>query len=113
MTIPRCILAAALAAAFALSLHASPITGDLAIAGLSQYNPTGIDFTNPAFVLTGTGNFGSFPVTVDVNNLIFASAPSFMLFSADGITMTILDLMVVTNNNQFLNVAGHADFAEA
>jgi|SRR5215469_10110703 len=105
------LLALALSAA---ALNATPITGNVAIAGASTYTLSGIHFDGPAFVLIGTGSFlpdvGS---TFPIHNLTFA-APGIDLFATgSGISMDLVSLSVIQNSTNFLNILGTADMMQA
>ena len=106
---------AVLALAVALPAAATPITGNVAIAGASTYTLSGIHFDSPAFVLIGTGNFlPDIGTMFPINNFTFATVPGTTLFSTgSGISMEILSLTVVQNSANFLNAKGTADMLQA
>src|SRR5215469_4238552 len=102
--------------ALALSAPAvsTPITGNVAIAGASVYTNSGIEFTGPAFVLIGTGNFlGDAGDMFPIHNLSFASPGIDLFTTGSGISMDILTLIVVSNDSNFLNTEGTAEMVAA
>lgn len=108
-------------AALALSCGAAgatPIIGTVAVAGADTYTTNGIHFNGPGIVLIGTGNFASivgmtFPIVAPSHQLNFGSATGVGVFTIGGITMNILTLQVVSQDNMFLNISGTANMSEA
>jgi hypothetical protein len=111
----KLVLVVALVLCISRSAMSTPITGNVAIAGASTYTLSGIQFTGPAIVLIGTGNFlpliGQF---VHLEPQILFSNPTGTLFDVDpsGPSMDILTLQVVSNSANFLNVKGTANVSE-
>ena len=109
-------LAAVALALLARPAAATPITGDVAIAGASAYTSTGIHFNGPAIVLIGTGNFLSLVGTfIHVEPQLTFASPTGFLFDVDpnGPAMDVLTLSVISNSANFLNVSGTAMMSEA
>ena len=94
-------------------MSASPVTGNVAIAGASVYTQSGIQFPSDAFVLIGTGNFlpdvnTSFPM----NGIVFSAPVGPVFTTGNDISMDLLTLLVVSNSANFLNIKGTATMTE-
>lgn len=103
------------------SSGASPITGDLVVAGLDSFTSNTVNFTNPGTIIEATGSLavmkGATNLMLD-NITSFATEPGKTFFSWTGaggsvtVTMDITTWTVTRDNANFLNALGTATLTE-
>jgi VPDSG-CTERM motif len=109
------LTAMVVAAGFALSAQATPITGMLNIAGTAKFNTTSLMTASSAtfsdvLVLGGnSGDFAGFVVGTPVVMASYTFDPSTItngLWSVNGFTFNLLSSTVVSRSATFLSVSG-------
>src|SRR5437870_12405701 len=109
------LTAVVVAAGFALSAHATPITGILNIAGTANFNTNSLTTASSAtfsdvIVLGGnSGTFAGFAVGTPVVMASYTFDPSTItngLWSVHGFTFNLLTSTVVSRSSTFLSVSG-------
>jgi len=109
------MLAMVVAASFALSAQATPITGILNIAGTANFNTSSLTTASSAtfsdvIVLGGNmGTFAGFGVGTPVVMASYTFDPSTItngLWSVNGFTFNLLSSTVVSRSATFLSVSG-------
>ena len=108
----KLILIIALALSVSIA-RATPITGNLALAGVGTYTSTSFTFNGPAFVLVATGSLSPLlGLMITPHNFAYSTAPGEHIFTSPGVTLDVLTMLVVNNNSNFLNIKGTMELSQ-